>query len=570
MAQANDQEVQQQLAQVLQETLISSLAAEDERVAKARVESSNIEVGTGSRLVTTFGRTKAVVKDGVITVTTPEAAPDHNLNVAKLTQDAVSGRPSFDISAEFNKVRSITDLDEKEAAAQLLFTNLGQQAAVAQDRIRSLAAQKAGVNDAKAAVDKWTALEIAGLQTGKLRTGDHYIQTEEARKLWKETLQTANQLEVDSIKSDPTLRSIEDHRALLTREFTQIDKRQDRGDRLTEQFGVMTDPKINNARLALGITETNTNKILPGIYTELKKNKALHAVLDAGKADMPRLLVDQDINVRRYAYNIMAGMERENLGLSPDAKLPAYVTALEPLIANRDALISKERIGSFSAQSRAIFAEENKKQPTIVGDKAKTESKTNMLFRILQSEIEDTGRKKYQDVDKWTFTDPQFRKVIDAVKIEGKDKTGRVLMSDGVTALMKAELKNQDGTPMTPQGKIAVLMSSLSVSMENDKASFILPSVDNYLVPFSAEVRNEAMRAYVRSTLGAGRFAGPLAFIPDERIGEQLLSERENLDLESGLRWDSPSSAPASTPKSTTKQNTTTSGPGSTIGTRRG
>lgn len=513
-AAGNQAEEREKLAQVLQEILIANMAEEEERLAKVRIEATEINVGTikkgqthivppGAAIVATFGRTKSSTdKNGRTTVTTPEV-PVHEIDTGKVVAAAVSGVKEFDVDTEFRKLRSFTDVNQREDFAQLLYMNIGQRATVAQERIRSIAAQQAGVVDAQAALDKNLALDIAAVQTGKIRPGDTTIQTTNARSTFQAALTAANALETDLIKKDPEINKLSDYRLLLNREFQQIDKRQDKAEHTEAQFGPMTDARLTNARFALGLAD-NTTKIIPQVHAALKKDKALAQVLDAGKADMPRLLVDPDMNVRRYAYKIIEGMERVNLGLGPNDKLPGYITALEPLIADRGKLTSAERINTFGPKARAVYTEGKKQEITIVGEKAKTEHKTATFLRILEAEIEDTAKLKYQDIGKWTFTDPQFKSVVDTVKANSTDKSGKVVMSDGIVEIMKAELKNQDGSKMTPNQKIQGLLNSLEISMKNDKRSFILPSVENYIGPMSAEVRNAAMAAYVRSQGGFG------------------------------------------------------------------
>lgn len=578
-AQGNQQEEREKLAQAFQETLIVHMASEEERLAKVRGEATEINVGTikkgqisnipsGASIVATFGRSKVVNKNGQTTVETPEA-PVYEIDTNKVVAAAISGKKPFDVAEEFRKMRSLTDTNEREDTAQLLYVNIAQQATVAQERIRGIAAQEGGVVDAKAALDKWAALEVAGLQTGKLKQGDHYHQTDEARKTYQAALGIANQLETDLIKKDPELANLRAHTLLLDREFAQLDRRQSKSDDAENKFGPMTSERLTNARFALGLAD-NTTRIIPQVHSELKKNRALATVLDAGKADMPRLLVDQDMNVRRYAYKILEGMERVNLKLGPDEKLPAYVTVLEPLIADRMKLLSPERIAAFGPVARQLYADSLKPEKNVTtGEKAKSEAKNSLLLKILEAEIEATGLKKYQDIKGWTFTDPQFKAVIDGISLNSKDKQGRVVMSDGIAAVMRTELKNPDGSKMTPQQKIQGLLNSVDISMSNDKGSFILPSVENYKAPLSADVRNEAMRAYVRETMRLGRFVGPLAFISDATIGEALIGE-PGIDLESGIAPPGPVDVTTPKPQSNNKGNTSDTGFQSLLGAKRG
>jgi len=523
-------DVRMQFAAVLQEQILSSQAEQERKLAQARTESTNIEVGTvpqtpdyvvkpGERVIASFGRTKVINKDGTTSITT-EAAPVHDIDIPKVTNAFTSGTPQFNVENEFRKLRSIQDVTEREDAAQLLFVNLGQQATVIQDRIRTQSAQRSGVNDAQMALDKNIALDAAAVQTGKIRPGDTTMQTENARKAYTNALQAANQLEADLLKKDPEFQRINDYRALVTKEFAQIDKRQDRADRNEERFGVMTDDRLRNAQLALGLAKADTS-IVPQVHRSLVKDKALATVLDANKQTLPRFLVDADIQVREYAYKILAGQERAALGLGPKDKLPDYITALEPLVANREALISGVRLSALSAQSKERLKEGTRKTNQALGDKSKTETKTNMLLEVLNSEIEATARQRYQRMDAWTFQDPQLKAVVDSVKLNNKD--GKVLMSDGVDAVIKAEMKNPDGSVMSPQQKISALVQSLGITMGNDKASAILPSAENYLASYAADVRNRAMSSYVRDQMSIGRFVGPLSVIPDALIGEGLV-----------------------------------------------
>ncbi len=496
----NELDERQKLAQVLNETLLSSMAAEEERMARARTEAANIEVGTtdpkeqnyvvpaGGSIIKTFGSTKAVTKDGVTTVTTPAATPKpgYEVDVKQVATQEANKQPTLDIEKEMTNLRGMTNPDEKDVAAQQLYVNIGQQASVAQERIRALAAQRSGSNDAQAALDKWIALENAAHQTGKLRMGDHYAQTDAARVTLQHALQTSNQLETDLIKQDPQLQKYTDYRALLNREFGQINRAQDRQDRNVDQFGALTPERLTNAKLAIGMKETDSVKLTSAVYNELKKNKALHSVLDVGKSDYPAALASPDIEVRRYAYNIIAGKEAAlNGGVVPD-----YVKKLEPVIMNRRALLTPDQNKVLDRPSKTT------------GQKAHEEEQGRAIAQGIAGFIEMVGRNKYMNMSSWVFPDEGMKKVIDSVKATAKDQ--RVLRSDGIDAIMKADLKNPDGTVMSAQQKVTALVQSIDITMRNDKKSAILPDADTYGAMYAAETRNEAMRSYIRgqNTMG--------------------------------------------------------------------
>jgi len=548
------------LTAAFQEVLINQMAQEEQKVAKARTEATNIEIGTvpaDSRVVKTFGRTTVVKNnDGSQSVVNDISTP---IAESKITQSIVADRPSFDIDREFAKMRGLTDPDERESMAQQLFVNIGQEATVAQQRIRTLAAQQAGVNDAQASLDKNIALDNAAVAIGRIRPGDTTTQTTNARATFQAALQSANQLETDLIKKDPDIQKYNDYRALLTREFGQIDKMQQRKEAKDAVLPPLTDARLMNAKHAIGIETNDTRKLKEEVGNYLLKDKALVAVIDATKQDFPKLLVDPDAKVRRYAYNIIAGYERSNLGLGPKEELPGYVLQLEKLVADREALMSPEAKKELSKPT-SDFSKAS-------GEKAKGELRTNALYNNLVKTIEETTAAKYQRMDLWSFTNPQMKEVVDSVR--ANSPKGKVLMTDGVTAVMGAELKNPDGSKMTPQQKITALTQSLEVSMGNDQGSAILPSVQNYLPVFATEVRNAAQRAYVRSTLNIGRFAGPLAFISDERIGGLLLSDtaKPGMDLESGIPAPTETQV---TPVRNNNRGSSDTGPSSLLGARRG
>jgi len=478
-----DPEAAAKLQQAFQETLIAKMAEDNRRTAIARTEATNIEVGTvpaNSRVVATFGRTKVVNKGGQDVIVEETGVP---IQAAKITEAIVKDKPKFDIDQEFAKMRQLTDPDEKEAFAQTLFVNLGSAGTIAQDKIRTIAAQRAGVNDAQAALDQNIALDNAYIAAGRLQPGANTTQTAGARAAFQAALSAANQLESDLIKKDPDIQKYNDYRSLLSLEFKNIERAQNRRDTQEATLPPLTDARLMNAKHAMGIETTDTKKLKEEVGKVLFKDKALLAIIDAGKQEFPRLLIHPDERIRRYAYNMIAGYERENLGLSKKDELPGYVKNLEKLVANREALLP-------DVDKKKLL------KTTAIGEKAKGEERDTALYNHLIKQIEDTSRVKYQRIDMWAFPDSQFREVIDTVKANSKD--GKVIMSDGVTAVMNAELTNPDKSVMTPQQKITGLVQALETSMKNDKGSAILPSVQNYLPVYAAEVRNDAMRAYVR------------------------------------------------------------------------
>lgn len=519
----NSLDMRATLAQAFETTLLDHMASENLRLAQVRTEEANIEVGTvdvnsakessyivkpGDRVVATFGKTKAVQKGDATVITTPAVQP-HELDLPKITQNVVNNVKTFDVESEFKKLRSITDTDERENAAQLLFMNIGQQTTVAQQRIRSIAAQRSGVADAQASLDQNIALDLAAIQTGKIRPGDTTTQTTQARAALAAAMEVANRYETDLVKQDPDIQRLADYRNLLLREFGQIDKAQGRKEARDSQLPVLTDSRLANAKYALGLTETNTGKLHNAVANSLLKDKDLNVVIDATKQDFPALLVHPSAKVRRYAYNIIAGFERENLGLQPNEELPGYVKALEPLVADRTAIL---RSSTLSDEAKLMIKAGEKKKGTAIGEKEKTEITNSTLLQVLTKEIEDTAKLKYQDMGKWSFQDPQFRQIVDTLKTNtlGKQNKGKVLMSDGIAEVMKAELKNLDGSKMTPQQKIGELIRSLDLSMSNDQRSAILPSVENYSAVMATQVRNLAMAAFVREANKAffGGYAG--------------------------------------------------------------
>lgn len=524
MPEGKDNEQQQAAAQELMLALVGQDAEKNRNIANVKSDSVQTEVGavTGrdsyivqprERVVATFGRTRVANKQGKQVIETPallEPVP-HQLDTPKTTDAFVKGTPQFDIDGEFRKLRTIEDPSDREQAAQLLYMNMGQQSRTAHDRIQAIAKQRSGVNDAQMALDQNIALDNAAVQAGKISPGTITYQTEAARRVYQQSLTASNALETDLIRKDPDIQKVNEYRTLLAREFTQIDRAQAKEADRESKLPVLTDARLQNAKFALGVEDTNTKSLSRTVGNTLLKDKALQTVLDADKESIPRLLVHPDMKVRQYAYNIIDGFERQNLGLSKTDELPGYMQQLKKLVADRESLMSpeqrKELTKPTSEFSRAI------------GEKSKTEAKEVHLYKSTLFAIEKTAQLKYQRMDLWSFDNAQFKTIIDSVKVNTPSKDGKpagVLMSNGIDAIMKAEIKNQDGTLMSPEAKINSLVNSVTLSMQNDQGSAILPSVQNYLQQFAAQVRNEAMQSFVRSKMRLGQPLDSREFMYDD------------------------------------------------------
>lgn len=480
--------------QQLAETLLGAVAEQAGSSAQARTNATMSEVGSKPTVyklppgtpLATFGNTKVkkTPQGNEVTIEpVAQTTPAHELNLVEIADRQAKGIKGFDLEAEFNKLKTIEDDKQREDFVQLLMLNISDRAATLQRNIRDTAAQRAGVNDAQTSWDTIRKLEAAAVQMGRIKPGDVTIQGQRAQARYQAALAAANALEQDLVKGDPELTKLNMYAKLIERQLGQVEKTQARKDAIRDKSPViMTDERLANVKYALNLTETDSKSLENKAYNGITKDKALLKVIEASKETIPILLVDEDPVVRKYAYNILVGHETKN-GLEP---IPGYVKALEKLVTNREALLTPELAKQISLD-----------QTKVTGEKEKSSIKFNTLVNSVSKAIEETGRVKYQRMDLWAFNDPAFKSVIDGLKVKNKD--GKVLMSDGIEAIMRAELKNADGSIMRPQDKIKRLQESLKISMDNDKASFILPSASNYYEQYAYEVRNQANRAYLYS-----------------------------------------------------------------------
>lgn len=537
-----DEEMQEEFKLALQEGAMQQLADQEMQMAEVKTAQATVELGVKPQNVSyvggntndlgsttdyivkagnrygTFGRTTATKQaDGTVRISTPPpSAPvsQGNLNPAAIIQQQASGQNSFNIESELGKLRTITNPAERQDAAQLLLMNIDSGLINIQGRIRSIAAQRAGVNNAQLSLDQNLALDIAAVKMGKIKPGETTIQTQQATAALAAAMGVADKMEKDYLITDPEARRLDTYRNLVVHDFKRTElkadqsairaerdeaRAEDRRDRLDSQLPVMTDQLLNNVRSALGIKETDRGRLQDQIKNTLVKDKALQQVANADKNTLPLYLVSEDPKVRQYAYNIIANAERELLELNDKAELPDYIKQLEKLVADPGALLTdldrtemKKPTSEFSMAS---------------GNAEKSKVRTTVAYKSLINLIDETAKVKYQRMDLWAFTDPQFKAVVDSLKV-APTSSGKVLMSDGVDALVKADMKNPDNSSMNIDQKIGIALNSLKVSMRNDKESMILPTIANYYDVYATDVRNAMMRAFIYNNKASSLVTG--------------------------------------------------------------
>lgn len=473
------------------------------------------EIDAGGRVLGTFGNTTYEDKGGKRFITFKGKEPtkpaavdtvkDTTINLNAAASEMSTGVPTFNIEQEFKKVKAIADPALREDAAQQLYVNLAQQATTIGMSITEQARQRAGVNDAKSALDSYVAIENQMKANGQIPQYASSMQVRQARETYAKTLQMANVEEADMIKNNPQLNMFKRYDQLLAREFTQIDRTQAKQDSVQAQLPPMSDKAFSNVKFALELTTDSVNELSRAALNGLKTNKQFERVIQADKQTLPGLLVDADPKIRQYAYRILVGNEK----VLNNGEVPDYVKLLEPLVADRTALIARD---SNKDAAKGLQREISKG----IGEKGKAENSTNYLLNHLQTQIQKTTERRYLNMDNWTFLNAEMKAIVEGVRTNSKDKA--VLMSDGIDAVMKAKLKNPDGTEMRPEEKIKQLIASLDVSMKGDKKSVLLPSAEYYIGPMTAQLRNMAMRSYIQSQarLNQGLDPATIRFLREE------------------------------------------------------
>lgn len=492
---------------------LAASATANQDIAKSKTKDVATQVGTaknrysyvlqpGERLVKTFGGTKVQDQSGRIVSTEPEIpallkapAVDERQVVANQIEGVKPGS-DLDVQKEFGSLKSLSG-DERLDRANQLLVNIGMQVSREQDRIRSIAAQESGVNDAQAAYQNFTRLAQA------MRPGQRVQEVEDSRKSLNDAMIIANKREADLIAASPSLRQLKEYHDAITRDITFTARRQDRRDVRTArqedkdaELVAITPEILVNGRFALGMNKPanaeEEQKMRRAIYNSARGNKQLALALEADKNNIVSLLTHPDVKVRTYAFSITRGLERQYQELDEKAPDPSNVTSIAKLVENPDNWI-KENSALIPNDMKKRFKEESMMAS---GEKAKTETTQGHRIAQVNYILDQRFRASYDQMQKWTWTDPSIKKVIDSTFKAGGSKN--VSMEDGIIAVVNSEMRAPDGRIMTFQDKKDATMGSLEVTLGNDRKSFLRPSADNYGPEFRDKVVNLFNRAFIR------------------------------------------------------------------------
>lgn len=504
---------------------LAASATANQDIAKSKIKDINTSVGTkstpvsyvlqpGQRLVQTFGNTVVKNQKGEIIRTDAQGnivsgeipaelrgpAIDEKSVVANKVE-GTSKNANFDIVKEFGSLKSMSG-DERLDYANQLLVNIGMQQAKEQDKIRAIAAQQAGVNDAQAAYQSFTRL------AAQMRPGQRVIEVEESRKSLNEAMIVANKYEADLIAANPQLKQLSEYHAAITRDMSLSIRRDDRRTVAQERQAekdkdllVITPDRMVNGRLALDIKQPTNAKdeqaTRRAIFDMQKGDKQLQLVLDADKNNITDLLVHPDAKVRQYAFKITRGLERQYLGIKEGAPDPGTVRAIDGIVANPDLWIEKNN-GLLPPDMVKLYGQ---KKQLAKGEKELTG--VNQEFRVdaINHIMDKRFRASYDQMQKWTYSDPSIKKVIDTIFKTTPSRPGvpaNVSMEDGITAIVNSEMRAPDGRIMTIQDKKDAVLNSLEVTLGNDSKSFLRPSAENYGPEFRDKVNNLLNRAWIR------------------------------------------------------------------------
>ena len=168
---------------------------------------------------------------------------------------------------------------------------------------------------------------------------------------------------------------------------------------------------FRSVKYALELNTDSVNELSQAALNGLKTNKQFDRVIQADKQTLPGLLVDQDPKIRQYAYRILVGNEKA----LNNGEIPDYVKLLEPLVADRTALVKGN-----PAKAKGLNTEVTKG----VGEKGKAENTTNYLLNDLQQQIQQTTERRYQNMDNWTYLNADMKAIVEGVRTNSK-KIGR-------------------------------------------------------------------------------------------------------------------------------------------------
>lgn len=271
---------------------------------------------------------------------------------------------TFNFDAKIQELKAMPYGTDRQAQTAAILSSIEEQAVAQQGRLRAIAAQKAGVNDAQDALTLTMAIQNKSIAQGIMRPGDVSYQLIEAQKVLVGAQLIANKQEEDFIKSDPTLARLASYRTTLNTDFKITESRMLRADNeenkalakeMTRQQKLApgaTDPAIlANFVLAtkskLDMSQEVDRKALEDQFTmAYNKNdptaKALQKTARLDRDNAPILLTDPDPIVRKQAYDIVVARDRISLGLSDTDPMPGYLKTLGELVKDPNVLLTPE------------------------------------------------------------------------------------------------------------------------------------------------------------------------------------------------------------------------------------
>lgn len=519
----------------------------NETAAQAGVNAAGYSyvLGQNQRLLQTFGKKTTTSKNaaGETVVTVPVDAnpvpPELRgpaIDERQIVADQIAGfKGGFDIGKEYGMLRNL-DGDARLDRANMLLVNIEQQMGAEQEKIRGVAAQQAGVNDAKASLDANTKLDRAFGRVNQLTQ-----ETLNARNTLNESMIIANKYEADLIAGNPQLRKLKGFHDAITRDISfqgpRIRSKEIRDERIAIKEETVnaeiTPEKYLNGRLALGIKEATTageeQKIKETIFNNAGKDKLFKAVLEIDRNNVFAYLVHKDPKVRQYAFKIAQGLERGNRNLGPDAPDPANIVAIKGLVENPDAWIQKNMNLIPASQQ-----EDMKKGLMLKSGKEKTDQLESNKVQMINIINDQLFKRSYDKVNNWTFTNPSIKKVVDAAAKVTKE--GKLNMEDAFHAVVNTEIKMPNGAIMTYQDKKQAMLSALQVTVENDKKSFLSPDPENYRGEYVDRITNGMNRAYIRKIVPFSNIetsdlipGAPLMLKGAEALGNLYRTKRKEL-----------------------------------------
>lgn len=498
--------------EALQTAMLTSLAERDQQAAREKINSANITVGTinkpnnyvlqpGERVVTTFGRTK--VEEGKIVTPEAPAKPAKSAPVT-LDEDALAKaraegrRTAFDADKAYLNFTKLKGEDKVQAGADLL-QQLFEQASAEQERIRKVAGERSGSAEALASLEQFRKLELEAMRMGRIPQGAQTIQVQQATKALNDAQIIADRLERDMIASNPILNKLKSFERRIQFDMNQAQRKADKEEATLAKLPVvLTDERLSNIKAALGITgaidkATAANNVL--------KDKALGAVIDLDRNNVSALMMHTDMDVRKYAFNIIAATERQ-LHANADQKtkegMEAFLTQLGKAVQDPNTFFDKNQVQKIASEAGRAVGPNKLKEQAIYEGRAKA----------FESILQQRSRQRFtSNVAGWAFTDPAIQSVVAA-----KAKDGVISMQEAASEVMAAEIKKSDGTVMQPQEKIAAFAQAADVTVNTTQQSLLGATKDVLRAEMVTEARNMATRAFVNQQLSQAFGKPYLAF----------------------------------------------------------